>query len=112
MMSLTILVRPKINVVLKEVRKVIKCFKKSPVKNAILQKHIKEKYGKEFTLLLDCRARWNSTERILDRFIQVFEIALMDLNAPELIIHECFIFWQFYFAAFSNSELRWEDKKQ
>jgi hypothetical protein len=55
-------IRADINDILQKVRKIVKTFKKSPVKNAILQDRIKEKHGKELMLILDCRTRWNSTE--------------------------------------------------
>lgn len=82
-------IRADINDILQKVRKIVKTFKKSPVKNAVLQDRIKEKHGKELMLILDCRTRWNSTEQMINRFVLLSEsivLALNELNLSELII--------------------------
>jgi hypothetical protein len=84
-------IRADINDILKMVRKIVVFFKRSPVKNSILQKYIKENHGRELTLILDCRTRWNSTEQMVERFLLVFNsivLALRDLNSSELIIDD------------------------
>lgn len=84
-------IRADINDILQMVRKIVKTFKNSPVKNSVLQKYIKEKHGKELSLLFDCRTRWNSTEEMIERFVLVFDsivLALNDLNLSELIIDD------------------------
>lgn len=46
---------------LSKVRKVVKLFNKSPIKNdTFLQKYVEEEKGKELSLILDCLTRWNS----------------------------------------------------
>lgn len=66
----------------------MKTFKRSPVKNSILQTYCKQKFGKELQLLLDCKTRWNSIEVMLARFIKIIdcvEAALKDLNLSHLL---------------------------
>ena len=46
--------------VITKVRKIVKLFRKSPVKNNILQGEIKKQHGKEVSLILDCRTRWKN----------------------------------------------------
>ena len=58
---------------LAKMRKICKIFRKSPVKNAILQKYVVEKEGKELALLLDCPTRWCSLDPFIARFQQVAE---------------------------------------
>jgi hypothetical protein len=73
--------------VITKVRKVAKMFKRSPVKNEILQKHVKEELGKELSLLLDCRTRWNSLEKMIERFLLLkrpVSKALIDLQDTSL----------------------------
>lgn len=82
-------IRADFNEILKTIRKIVKLFKQSPLKNAVLQSHIKAKHGKELALILDCKTRWNSTERMLERFVLVYESILLSLNEfnmNELII--------------------------
>lgn len=60
-----------ISEILKKCRKIVKIFKRSSVKNAILQKFVTEEHGKELSLLLDCPTRWNSLVPMLKRILQV-----------------------------------------
>ena len=47
--------------VVQKVRKIVKLFRRSPVKNEDhLQPYILENFGREKMLLLDCKTRWNS----------------------------------------------------
>ena len=47
--------------VVQKVRKIVKLFRRSPVKNDDhLQPYILENLGKEKMLFLDCKTRWNS----------------------------------------------------
>lgn len=72
----------------KKMRGIIRLFKASPIKNSVLQNHVKEKFGKELSLLLDYRTRWSSTEIMLARFISLHEsivLALADINSTEQI---------------------------
>ena len=60
-----------INEVLQNSRKIIRFFRKSPVRNNLLQKHVEEKKGKVFSLILDCRTRRNSLIPMMERFVQL-----------------------------------------
>jgi hypothetical protein len=56
--------------IVSEVRKIVKLFKRSPTKNDdILQPYVKTQLGKEMSLILDCRTRWNSLADMLTRFL-------------------------------------------
>lgn len=58
-----------LNGLITKIRKVVKIFRKSPTKNdKILQKHVKEEFNKEYSLILDCKTRWNSLLAMLERF--------------------------------------------
>lgn len=51
-----------------KIRKVVKMFRKSTKNDDILQKHVKEEFGKELSLILDSKTRWNSLLNMLERF--------------------------------------------
>ncbi|XP_062552035.1 uncharacterized protein LOC134217293 [Armigeres subalbatus] len=67
------LYRSSFSVTLKQIRKVIRIFRASPVKNALLQEKISKVFGKSLKLLLDVRTRWNSTVTMLERFLKVWK---------------------------------------
>jgi hypothetical protein len=71
---------------MKKIRKVVVYFKRSPLKNeTVLQKYVKVEHGKELSLLLDCKTRWNSLSTMLERFSLLktsIQKALIDLNHP------------------------------
>lgn len=75
--------------VIKKVRKVVLIFKRASLKNdTILQKYVRIEQGKELTLLLDCKTRWNSLFTMLERFALLkvsVQKALIDLNNPVLL---------------------------
>lgn len=75
-----------INDIIKQVRQVVIYFKRSPTKNdVILQKYVKCEHGKELSLLLDCKTRWNSLLTMLERFVLLkssIQKALIDLSHP------------------------------
>jgi hypothetical protein len=75
-----------INEVIKKVRKVVLYFKRSPTKNdTVFQKYVTSEHGKELSLLLDCKTRWNSLLTMLERFALLkasIQKALIDLNHP------------------------------
>ena len=54
--------------VLKKVRKVVKIFRKRPVKNKVLQKYVLLEQNKELSLVLDCKTRWSSMYEMVERF--------------------------------------------
>lgn len=65
---------------------IVRIFRRSPTKNdAILQPYVKRELGKELSLVLDCRTRWNSLYDMLARFIQLrnpVQKAMIDLKEP------------------------------
>ena len=67
-----------------KVRKVVKMFRKSPVKNEDnLQVYVFRDHGREISLILDICTRWNSMYQMLKRFYEVrksVENALVDMN--------------------------------
>lgn len=66
------------------VRKIVRWFKKSPVRNECLQKHVVDELGSERTLMLDCRTRWNSLLIMIERFWELktaVRKALIDIQA-------------------------------
>lgn len=60
-----------ISELLQKCRRIVKLFKKSSVKNTVLQNFIVESHGKELSLLLDCPTRWNSLVPMLKRILEV-----------------------------------------
>ena len=57
--------------VISKVRKIVKLFRKSPIKNDILQEEVKKQLGKEVSLILDCRTRWNSLFSMIQQFLKI-----------------------------------------
>ena len=57
---------PKIEDVLKKVKKVVKVFRKSAVKNEVLQKYVMQEHEKELPLILECKTRWSSMFQIIE----------------------------------------------
>ena len=54
------------------IRKMVRKFRKSPVKNDMfLQPEVQKELGKELKLILDCKTRWGSMYSMLKRFLQV-----------------------------------------
>ena len=73
---------------LKKVRKVMKIFRKSPVKNEALQKYVLLEQNKELSLVLDCKIRWSSMNEMVERFIYLKKCiskALLDLSIEHSI---------------------------
>ena len=69
-----------------QVRKVVKLFRRSPVKNdQYLQKHVKENNnGQELKLLLDSKTRWSSLLFMIERFVRITKsvrLALIDMQS-------------------------------
>ena len=85
---------PKVKVhfqsVIIKVRKIVKLFRKSPVKNDMLQEEVKKHHGREVALILDCRTRWNSLLAMIQQFLKINEqigVVLADIS-PSLICTE------------------------
>ena len=58
--------------IVQKIRAVVKFFKRSPTRNdALLQPYVKAEFGKEISLVLDCRTRWNSLFDVLSRFVRL-----------------------------------------
>ena len=69
--------------------------KRSPTKNDdTLQPYVKKELGKELTLILDCKTRWNSLVDMLSRFQRLrgpVQKALIDLSQQSKITDADFI---------------------
>lgn len=67
-------------------RKIVKMFRRSSLKNEILQKYAVQDFGEERQLSLDVKTRWNSLASMLERFHEMrncVEKALVDID-PDL----------------------------
>ena len=74
---------PKYKQLIQKVRSLVSKFRKSPLKNEILQKQCFIEFGKELQLINDCRTRWNSLCSMLERFYQLrncVQKAMIDLT--------------------------------
>ena len=64
----------------------VKIFRSSPTKNdKVLQKYVKEEFGKELSLVLDSKTRWNSLVSMIERFAKLkncIKKSLIDLKSP------------------------------
>ena len=85
---------PKVKVhfqpVIIKVQKIVKLFRKSPVKNDVLQEEVKKHHGREVALILGCRTRWNSLLAMIQQFLKINEqigVVLADIS-PSLICTE------------------------
>ena len=75
------------NVIMK-VRVIVRMFRRSPLKNEVLQKHVKEDHGKELQLLLDSKTRWSSLMPMLERFNLLkssIKKAIIDIKADTFL---------------------------
>ena len=78
-----LMVNVSIGDVVNKVRRVVKHFKRSPLKNEILQTYVKEKHPNGLQLILDCRTRWSTLLKMLERIVKLripVHKALLDLN--------------------------------
>ena len=69
--------------IVNKVRTLARMFRKSPLKNNILQGNVQQEHGKSLHLLLDSKTRGNSLLAILERFIKIrssVSKALIDCN--------------------------------
>ena len=71
---------------IQKVRKVVKIFRSSPTKNdKVLQKYVKEEFGKELSQVLGSKTRWNSLVSMIERFVKLkncIKKSLIDLESP------------------------------
>ena len=56
---------------IKKVRATVSIFRRSPLKNEVLQKYSKSEIGKELKLIMDCKTRWNSLCVMLARCLEM-----------------------------------------
>ena len=78
---------------LKNVRKDVKRFRKSPKDNEILQLHVKGEFKTELKLLLDVRTRWSSIHTMVSRYCQLrhcLEKTFIDLKTKSAVSEEDF----------------------
>lgn len=61
-------------------RKIVKFFRKSSVRNSILKHYVTEKEGKPLSLWIDSKTRWNSLIPMIERLIQLQECIQKALN--------------------------------
>lgn len=69
--------------IIEKVRKLVKLFKRSPTKNYTLQIYVKQEFGKDIKLQLDCKTRWSSLADMISTFIRIklcVSKALIDLS--------------------------------
>jgi hypothetical protein len=77
--------------VIKAVRKIVRLFLKSPVKNDLLQKYAVQDLEKQLILIIDCKTRWSFLLAMLKRFLTmkvVVQKALIDLNKSSIFPSE------------------------
>ena len=84
--------------VIGKVRAVVKMFRKSPLKDEILPKHIQAQLNTELKLILDCKTRWNSLLEMIKIFVRAekcIRMALVQIgtsttitNAEIKILHD------------------------
>lgn len=73
--------------VLDNTRKIIKVFKKSPLKTASLQQYAKTELGKEVHLCSDVKTRWNSIVVMIESFLKLknaIKKCLIDYDLAEM----------------------------
>ena len=72
-----------ISKIVTKVRRIVKIFKRSPLKTETLQKYVKETYPNGLNVVLDCKTRWSSLVTMLERTIKIklsIQKALLDLG--------------------------------
>ena len=81
--------------VFKKFRKAAKIFRKSPVKNKVLQNYVLLEQNNKLSLVLDCKSRWSSMYETVERFIYLKKCmskALPDLSIEQGISTTKFLF--------------------
>ena len=75
--------------IVNKVRRIVKIFKRSPLKNEVLQRYVKDIYPNGLNVILDCKTRWSSLINMLERIIRIklpFQKALLDLGVEDINI--------------------------
>ena len=83
-----IILLPNYQTAIKEIRQVVDFFRRSPTRNTILQRYVKQEFKKEISLIRDIKIRWNSLEAMIERFLKLYsciKISLIELNATNKI---------------------------
>ena len=78
-------------IIISKFRKIVKLFRKSPLKNDSLQSICRTYLGKELKPILDTKPRWNSLISTLKRFLKLKNViakALVDISRTDLILKE------------------------
>ncbi|GFT87423.1 uncharacterized protein TNCV_4050691 [Trichonephila clavipes] len=78
------------NETIKKIRNVVKLIRKSPIKNDILQKYVKEEFGCEKVVCLDTKTRWNSLLAVLERFLEIksaISKALIGIKEEQMMVN-------------------------
>ena len=73
----------KIESFINKIQMVVRIFCRSLVKNDVLQKNCLAEFNREFNLIMDTRTRWNSSLKMLSRFLKIHtavEKTLQDLD--------------------------------
>ncbi|GFV74980.1 BED-type domain-containing protein [Trichonephila clavipes] len=81
---------PNINETIKKIKNVVKLFRKSPIKNDILQKYVEEEFGCEKMVCLDTKTRRNSLLAMLKRFLEIKSAilkALIDIKEEQMMVN-------------------------
>lgn len=79
---------PNYQKVIQEIRQIVDFFRRSPIKNTIFQRYVKQEFQKEICLIRDIKTRWNSLEAMIERFVMLYncvQISLIELNAIDKI---------------------------
>jgi hypothetical protein len=72
---------------LSNVRKIVKFFSASDIRNGILQSYVKQEFGKELKVFLDFNVRWHTIHKMLERFLKLksaVKKALQELGKLEM----------------------------
>ena len=72
-----------------KVRRIVEIFKRSPLKNEVLQRYVKEIYPNGLNVILHCKTRWSSLINMLERIIRIklpIQKALLDLSVEDINI--------------------------
>ena len=76
--------------VIGKVRTVVKLFRKSPLKDEILQKHIQAHLNTELKFILDSKTRWNSLLEMIKIFVRAekcIKMALVEIGTSTTIMN-------------------------
>ena len=65
--------KPEYELIIKKVRKCVNKFRRSKLKNGILQDYVKKTFGRELKLAIDNKTRWTSMRKMLCRFLKCRE---------------------------------------